>query len=64
MSKKSITLSVDKDIDEFFENFRTKTLIIQDQEIRMTKTKTELYTDAIRYAMQNADKWLFDKNED
>jgi len=63
-SKKSVSLSIDRDIDEFLESFKTKVVKINDREVRMSKTKNELYVEALRFAIENADKWLLTTREE
>lgn len=58
-NKKSVSLSVDNDIDDFFEDFKVQAIEIQGKEIKLTKSKNELYIEALRFAIRNADSWLF-----
>lgn len=57
--KKSVTLSVDTDIDEFFDSMRVKIVKLQGKEVKFIRTKNELYLEALRFSIENADKWLF-----
>ena len=58
MVKKAVSISVDKDIDDFMERMRTKIINIDGQEIRMNRKKSEIYSKALEYAMEHADDWV------
>ena len=62
-NKKCVNLSVDSSIDDFFESFRHKRVNIDGKEVKLTKKKNDLYVDALHFAIEHADKWLFSSNE-
>lgn len=57
-TKKTVSISVDIDIDNFMEKMRTKVINIDGQEICMQRKKSEIYQKALEYAMENADQWV------
>jgi hypothetical protein len=57
-TKKTISISVDKDIDEFMEGIRTKVINIDGREIKMNRKKSEVYQKCLEFGIENADKWV------
>ena len=60
----SLSISIDKDIDLFLRKCTDKVIEIGNEKINIHKSKNELYNDALKYALEHADDWLFKKNED
>lgn len=45
-------------MDEFFENCTHKIIVIDDKEVKITKSKNFLYNLALEYALENVNDWL------
>lgn len=56
--KKSVSISIDKGIDDFFQKHINKVINIEGHEILITKSKNQLYNLALEYALENANEWL------
>lgn len=61
--KVSVTISVDEDVDKFFEACCHEVIDTRESPIKMQinteDTKNSFYNRAIKYAIKNAGKWLF-----
>lgn len=58
-SKKiSISLSVNKDLDDLFDKVSRKVIEVDGQKVVFTKSKTDIYNRALEYAVENINEWL------
>lgn len=57
-NKKTISLSINKDVDDFFESLRFKVIVIDGKKIQLTNTKNEIYNRALEYAMIKINDWF------
>lgn len=57
--RRSVSISVDRGIDEFFDKCTKKVINIDGHEVIVTKSKNELYNLALQFALEHADHWLF-----
>lgn len=56
--KISISLSVNKDLDDLFEKVSKKVIEVDGQKVVFTKSKTDIYNRALEYAVENINEWL------
>lgn len=56
--KISISLSVNRDLDELFEKLSKKVIEVDGQKVVFTKSKTDIYNRALEYAVENINEWL------
>jgi hypothetical protein len=57
--KVPVSLSVDSDVDKFIEQCSNEIININGREIKTNKSKSQIYNDAILYALKHVDEWLF-----
>ena len=63
-NKRSVMLSVDKDLDHFFTTWTTKVVEIDGLEYKQNMNKTALYNRALWFAVERADQWLISKKKE
>jgi hypothetical protein len=56
--KISISLSVNKDLDDLFEKVSKKIIEVDGTKVVFTKSKTDIYNRALEYAVENINEWL------
>ena len=59
--KVALSLRVPKTVDDFFQLVCVKTIVIGGRSVTIRKSKTDLYLQAIEYALENAEDWLKSK---
>jgi len=56
--KISISLSVNKDLDDLFDKVSKKIIEVDGTKVVFTKSKTDIYNRALEYAVENINEWL------
>ena len=55
--KKSVTLSVNKSVDDFMARRSSKVIEVDGRKIYSSRTKNEVYARAIEYAIEHCNEW-------
>lgn len=55
--KKSITLSVNKSVDDFMAVRSSKVIDVDGHKVYTSKTKNDVYVRAIEYAIEHCNEW-------
>lgn len=55
--KKSVTLSVNRSVDDFMAHRSSKIIEVDGQKIYTSRTKNDVYLRAIEYAIENCNEW-------
>jgi len=55
--KKSVTLSVNKSVDDFMARRSSKIIEVDGRKIYTSRTKNEVYSRAIEFAIEHCNEW-------
>lgn len=56
-----VSLRVPKSMDDWFELVSTKSIIVEGKTVTIRKNKSELYLQALEFALESAEIWLRNK---
>lgn len=55
--KRNVSLTVEQDLDEFFEKLCHKVLEIDDKQLHFKKSKNDVYNRALEYSLEHVNEW-------
>lgn len=61
--KVPVSVSIDKAIDDWIDSFSKRPIDVQGEKLNTNKSKSLIYSDAIVYAMEHTEDWLFKSKE-
>lgn len=56
--KKSVALSVNKSLDDFFSELCKRVIEVDGKKVYFTKNKNDIYNRALEYAIEHINEWM------